>query len=216
MHGFVALPPKMDDTAFVTAQWPDRQPFIPKQTHGSEVLDIRQEMERATLFGGGRPCADGLVFSGNTPGVFAVQSADCVPLMLRANQTFALAHAGWRGLANGILQKVVRMVVAAEPKAQLLTVLIGPSAEMCCYEVGDEVIEQLPKSAVYRAGIGGRCMLSTGRTAAVLISETVSESAAVKVRIWRAGFCTICDTRFHSFRRDGKLAGRNIAYIAGN
>jgi len=94
---------------------------------------------------------DGLIT--NTPGVLiAVKTADCIPVIAidpvrRAVGTF---HAGWRGTAQRIVEKGIgemRRQFGSDPKDIL--VAIGPGIGVCCYQVGDEVIEQFRSQFAY-------------------------------------------------------------------
>ena len=82
----------------------------------------------------------------NTPGLFlAVQTADCVPILLVDPQKRAVAavHAGWRGTLRRILAKTVgRLQMEFGSKPSDLLAAIGPSIGPCCYEVGTEVATQ--------------------------------------------------------------------------
>lgn len=121
-----------------------------------------------------------------------VQVADCLPIAIAGEGAVAMLHAGWRGLAAGIVEEGVRALRAAGA-AEPLAAVIGPGARGCCYEVGDEV----------RGAFG-----ATTRTID-LATIAARRLAAVGVeQIEDVGCCTICDTRFHSFRRDGEAAGR--------
>jgi len=64
--------------------------------------------------------------------------ADCLPVALASEDAVAIVHAGWRGLAGGILEAGVEAVRAAGA-AEEVTAVIGPGAGPCCYEVGEEV-----------------------------------------------------------------------------
>ncbi len=66
-----------------------------------------------------------------------VKSADCVPLAFLGEKTVAVAHAGWRGLKEGIVEKTVEKLSKLEPLDNFLA-FVGPSAKACCYEVGEE------------------------------------------------------------------------------
>lgn len=91
-------------------------------------------------------CSTGDAIVTATPGVaLAVETADCVPLLLAdpENCVVAAVHAGWRGTLRRIAEKtvgVMRREFGADP-AKLLAAL-GPAIHVCCYEVGQEVIEE--------------------------------------------------------------------------
>jgi hypothetical protein len=129
-----------------------------------------------------------------------VQVADCLPVAVGGAGAVAMLHAGWRGLAAGVLEEGVaalRALGAAEP----LAAVIGPGARGCCYEVGDEVRDALGVT-------GARADLATvaARRLAALGVERIED----------VGRCTICDPRFFSYRREGEAAGRQagVAWLA--
>ena len=136
--------------------------------------------------------------------VFGVMSADCVPIIVRAEHGWGLIHAGWRGLANGIIESVVGAL--GEP----LEAVIGPSAGPKAYEVGLEVVEAIGASAVFdkRPGHSHKALLDTAATA---IRQLHNANSSISAH--NASICTISDPRFHSFRRDGASAGRGITFV---
>lgn len=121
-----------------------------------------------------------------------VQVADCLPVAVAGEGGVAMLHAGWRGLAAGVLEEGVaalRRLGTHEP----LAAVIGPGARGCCYEVGDEVRRAF---AVDTAKVD-LATLAARRLAAVGVE-----------RIDDVGCCTICHEQFFSYRREGEAAGR--------
>jgi YfiH family protein len=124
-------------------------------------------------------------------------AADCVPLALAApgRGRLAVLHAGWRGLAGGVIAAGVDAVRGAEDGAEIIAA-IGPSAGPCCYEVGPEV------SGLFDADLtrGRKLDLWSG-------AERLLRAAGVD-RIERVDLCTICRAElFFSHRRDGRPRG---------
>jgi hypothetical protein len=155
------------------------------------------------------PEADGII-SRDPADALCIRTADCVPVLLHADDSplFGAVHAGWRGLARGIVFKAVHLM--QEGGAEKIHVSIGPSIRPCCYQVGQEVVLALNTEPVPR----------DDGTASVDLAE-VAALQAVKAgvpgnRIHRVLPCTCCNPdRFFSFRRDRKAAGRNISVIGG-
>lgn len=116
----------------------------------------------------------------------AVRVADCLPVALVAPEAVAAVHAGWRGLAGGVLEEGVR-VLREELGATRIEAAVGPGIGPCCYEVGDDVREVF--------GTSGRTLDLPA------IAEARLAAAGVAV-VHHAGRCTHCDPRLHSFRRD--------------
>lgn len=128
-----------------------------------------------------------------------VRVADCLPVALIAPEAVGVVHAGWRGLAAGVLEAGVaalRDLGASEIRAA-----IGPGARVCCYETGDEVHAAFA-SFGDRARDGSHADLAAVARA-ILQREGVSE-------IHDAGICTICAPPglLWSHRREGAAAGR--------
>ena len=64
--------------------------------------------------------------------------ADCLPVILGSEGAVAAVHAGWRGLAGGVLEEGMRAVRELGGSGEIVAI-IGPGARGCCYEVGEEV-----------------------------------------------------------------------------
>jgi polyphenol oxidase len=128
--------------------------------------------------------------------------ADCLPVLLAADGAVAAIHAGWRGMAAGILAEGVaalRDVGGTGP----VTALIGPGARGCCYEVGEEVHAAF---AGYDARRGER-NLDLPAIAAAKLAEAGAE-------VHDAGLCTMCwFGLFFSHRRDGGVTGRQAGVV---
>jgi len=151
------------------------------QVHGSCVVRVAA--------GGAHGEADGLVTA--TPGVaLAVATADCLPVVLEGAGSVALVHAGWRGLAAGVLAAAVEEMrqLGDEP----LRAAIGPGIGPCRYEVGPELGERFPE-AVSRTSVGTRSV--------DLVAAARRRLAGIP--LWVSDRCTYEDRRLHSHRRDG-------------
>lgn len=124
----------------------------------------------------------------------AVFGADCLPIALAGRRAIGAVHAGWRGLAEGVIEAAVSRLRALGEEGDLHA-MIGPGAGGCCYEVGAEVQRALgleaPRGPVDLAAIARERALAVGVT---------------RVRVLDC--CTICDRRFFSYRREGARAGR--------
>jgi purine-nucleoside/S-methyl-5'-thioadenosine phosphorylase / adenosine deaminase len=156
------------------------------QVHGTRVVTA----------GDGRPEADGIVT--DVTGVAAlVITADCLPVALSVPGAVAMLHAGWRGLAGGVLEQGVAALRELGATGSV-TAAIGPGAGGCCYEVGDEVRDAF--ADVPEAIDGRNVDLKTVARARL--------HAAGAVEVHDAGICTICDERFFSHRRDRGITGR--------
>jgi YfiH family protein len=170
-----------------------------RQVHGAVVAHVRQlhEPPRPALVE-----ADGQATA--TPGVAAmVLTADCLPVALGSPRAVAMLHAGWRGLAAGVLEQGV-LAVRELDRAGNIVAVIGPGASACCYEVGADVHSALTGVQRDRAPIDLRA-IARWRLLAAGVSEVRNVDA-----------CTICDERFFSHRREGARAGRQagVAWLS--
>ena len=174
-----------------TLALPD-QPFWLRQVHGTTVADIDAS--------GGVREADAAVT--RRPGrVLAVLTADCLPVALCHTEGSALgiAHAGWRGLATGVLEATVRAMRA--PSDELMAWL-GPAIGPAAFEVGDEV-----RAAFLAADEGsGAAFIPTrdGHWLADLYTLARRRLASAGVhRVYGGDACTLSSPeRFFSYRRD--------------
>ncbi|HEV3095368.1 MAG TPA: polyphenol oxidase family protein [Solirubrobacteraceae bacterium] len=133
------------------------------------------------------------------PGVAAmVLAADCLPIVLGAQGAVAAVHAGWRGVAAGVLEQGVRALREVGGTGEIVAV-VGPCAGACCYEVGEEV----------HAVFGG-----AHRSGALIDLRAIAHDrlgAAGVADVLDVSACTVCDERFFSHRREGPRAGRQAA-----
>jgi polyphenol oxidase len=106
-----------------------------KQVHGSLALDLDDQTSRDS------PCiADAAITT--RPGVVcAIQTADCLPVLLAADDASAVgaAHAGWRGLAGGVLESCVHALRTRATPGVGVVAWLGPAISAAHFEVGDEV-----------------------------------------------------------------------------
>ncbi len=119
------------------------------------IVNMRQIhsgiIHRVTKAGEVPTAGDGLIT--NTPGVLlAVKTADCIPVMIvdPVKRAVGVFHAGWRGTLQRIVQKGVgemRRQFGSDPAKMMAA--IGPGIGPCCYEVGDEVIDEFATQFVY-------------------------------------------------------------------
>jgi len=142
--------------------------------------------------------------------LLAVKVADCCPILLYDSVTRAMAavHSGWRGTHASIVSAAVdalRATYGVDP-ANLLAV-VGPCAGVDRYEVQSDVATLFPDYIMVDAS--GRTFLDNQQA----VTDQLIASGIPATRIIRDPSCTIADTRYHSYRRDGQRAGRSLAYI---
>jgi hypothetical protein len=130
--------------------------------------------------------------------------ADCLPVALAGSGAGAMLHAGWRGLASGVLEEGVRLLRERTPDG-VIAAAIGPGVGVCCYEVGEEVHRAFaPYGAIVRRG------------------QNLNLRAVAQIRLERAGvevmhdvdLCTSCSPElFFSHRRDRGVTGRQAGVM---
>jgi polyphenol oxidase len=178
-----------------------------RQVHGKGVADL--DALDAAAAGDSAITADAACT--RRPGqVCAILTADCLPVLLAADSGdwVAAAHAGWRGLAAGVIEATV----AAAPAPRKLLAWLGPAIGPRHFEVGAEVREALlagdpGADSTFAPNARGRFMADLPQLARRRLA------AAGIDRIYGGGECTYADsTRFFSHRRDG-VTGRQAALI---
>lgn len=178
------------------------EPVWLSQVHGTAVADLDAS----------RPSGPAdAAFARQRGRVCAILTADCLPILLAAESgdLVAAAHAGWRGLAGGVIEAAVRALKVAP---ETLMAWLGPAIGPRHFEVGAEVREALlagdsGADAAFAANARGRYMadldaLARRRLAALGVS-----------RVYGGGQCTYADRdRYFSHRRDG-VTGRQATLI---
>lgn len=198
-----------DDPAAVArnrALLEERLPARPcwlKQVHGTRVVDAGsargEEADASVALRSGEVCV--------------VMVADCLPVLFcdARGSRVAAAHAGWRGLAGGVLESTIAALGC--PAADLMAWL-GPAIGPEAFEVGPEVRETFlahsPRAAsAFRAGEGDRCYADLFTLARLRLEALGLAPAAIH----GGGLSTVADPRrFYSFRRE-RETGRMAALI---
>jgi len=175
------------------------QVVFARQVHGTRLIEHPTESRGSFRTASvqkeprdGLPEADGHVVRdpGLAPLVF---TADCLPVAVAGPGGVAMLHAGWRGLAGGILAAGVEAVEAT-------SAAIGPGIGPCCYEVGEEVLGAF---ADLGEGVAEGRMLDLPEVALRQLARAGVEW------IESAGLCTSCEEElFFSHRRDAGRTGR--------
>lgn len=171
-----------------------------RQVHGTTVIAADDENPEA------EPEADA-AFTGSAGLVIAVLTADCLPVLFCSEDggEIAVAHAGWRGLAAGILETTVKRF---ETSPSRLLAWLGPAIGPASYEVGEEVrqafIDHDPTAAIAFAAT------RAGHWQCDLPGLARRRLAAVGLKnVSGGGFDTRSDSRFYSYRenpRSGRFA----------
>lgn len=175
------------------------------QVHGNRVVHVG-----STDFRAGAPHADAII--ANRKGdICAVKTADCLPVLLCSGDgtEIAAVHAGWRGLANGVIEATVS---AMQSKAADLIAWFGPAISQAAFEVGDEVrdvfMAENPDAAqAFVANERGRWQADL-----YSLARQRLRNAGVSA-VYGGGLCTFADVdRFYSYRRDSEC-GRLVSFV---
>ncbi len=171
--------------------WNDRPDFSfleIKQVHSTEVVDPSQI-----------PCeADGLIIQNQIDSKpIAIKTADCLPILIEGQNGISFLHAGWRGLAEGIIKN---------PKLKEIkpfAAFIGPCIQSCCFEVTEEFknYSLTPKYFFYKEK---KLYFDLVREATFQLQEHLHID-----HIEDSKKCTCCLTEFNSYRRN-KTPRRNF------
>jgi hypothetical protein len=166
---------KLADRLGIPAQW-----AYVHQVHGAhtEVADRPGDLGDA----------DAIVVT--TPGLpVTVATADCIPIIIEGENGAAVVHAGWRGIVAGILDSALSALEdnGVTPRRAA----IGPGIGPCCYEVGDEVADQVPAHVAE----------TTWGTRSLDLPAAVASGLGDLVT-FRSTACTYTAAGLHSYRRD--------------
>lgn len=154
-------------------------------------------------------CGEGDALFTREPGLaLSVATADCVPVLLAGPEGMAAVHAGWRGIAGGVVPATIE---AAVERPEEWTAWIGPAIGPCCYEVGSDVAFRIVEASRPGVAVPGR-----GERPHLDLQAAVRHQleAAGIGEVIAVSHCTRCEEeRLWSYRREGRAAGRNLAFI---
>jgi len=168
------------------------------QVHGDRIALIEQVTDEV-------PTADALVTG--IPGItLAVMVADCIPLLLKSKESVAAVHVGRRGLVNEITRKTLS--VMRDMGASQITAIIGPSICGKCYEVSEEIYNEVTAThpfAQSRTPVGTFSLDLPAALRSVLSDEGIP--------VMNKFECTVESAELFSYRRDG-VTGRQAGVIS--
>jgi YfiH family protein len=183
----------------------------PRQVHGTAVA--------IGWRGRPQPAEADAIVSGDPDYPVGIVTADCVPVLAcTSGGRFVVAiHAGWRGLAAGVVERGVRALTERSGTDLPVTAVVGPCIGPCCYEVDEPVLSALrPRfstelDAALEPSKPGHWMLDLGRLVELDLARAGVPASS---RACIPDACTFCNPqRFHSYRRDGARAGRLLHHI---
>jgi hypothetical protein len=168
------------------------------QVHGDRIALIEEVTDEL-------PTADALVTG--IPGItLAVMVADCIPLLLKSNESVAAVHVGRRGLVNEITRKTLSLM--RDMGASQITAVIGPAICGSCYEVSEDIFNEvvaLHSMAQSRTPSGTYALNLPAALRSVLNDEGVEVVDQFE--------CTVESEDYFSYRRDG-ITGRQAGVIS--
>jgi polyphenol oxidase len=177
-----------------------------RQKHSNCVVDVRGLSDRE---------AEGDALVTDQIGIsIGIRTADCVPILLLdcRNRVVAAIHAGWRGtVAEIVCCAIDKLVCDFKTDPKDLYAAIGPCIRECCYEVGQEVAQQLlPYFPEWAKVTSSRNVdLSDANC------RQMTKAGVRPDRIFDSGLCTGCDPEnFFSYRREPQNSARAISAIS--
>ena len=184
------------------------EPVFMKQVHGTRVLRLRREH-----LGGPLQEADACITTERGLAC-TVQVADCMPVLMAAPGAVGAAHAGWRGLAGGVVEATLQQLCeAAACKPDQVEAWLGPCIGPASFEVGADVLQGFgadpasPDPQRFKPLCAGKWLANLPQLARHRLA------AAGVNRVEGGRWCTVEDrSRFFSFRRDG-VTGRMAAAV---
>lgn len=143
----------------------------------------------------------------DVPGLLLViRTADCVPVVIAGDGAVAAVHAGWRGLAEGVIAETIDAMTAYGR----LHAAVGPAICLQCYEVGEEVVAGLSHRTpehVFVDRSGPRPHVDPAAAAVAQLRSLGVET------VERVDVCSRCDPRLWSHRQDATNAGRQASVV---
>lgn len=180
-----------------------------KQVHGTMVVaaaDLPQE-------------ADG-VHTTKAGEIVAVKTADCLPVLFAHPKWVSAVHAGWRGLAKGILKEALKVAREHDAALSQMRVIVGPAISAAAFEIGPEVVAAIQDgpqpfndtelALCLLKGVSDRWHFDLQQAAVLMLMHSGVDPRHVAV----VRTCTRSSQgRWHSFRRDKEKAGSNWSWI---
>jgi len=174
--------------------------FLPEQ--GIQLNQIHSSTVLSNPLSG--ESADGMIFKKgeNFP---VLKVADCLPVFAIWEDYIGAAHAGWRGISEGIIENLLTMV-----NQQLQQLILGPCICKNCYEVGQEVIEVLNVQSEILCSTGSRKRSIDLRDIALKRAQKI---AGKDFKLININDCTFESNRLYSYRQN-KTIRRNYIWLA--
>jgi YfiH family protein len=167
------------------------------QVHGDAVATVGAEIIP-------EPTADALVTQSVDIGL-AVMVADCIPLLMASSKTVAAVHVGRKGLMNKVAVATVQEMRSRDTSQ--ITAVVGPSICGKCYEVSQDIYDDVAKSFPL-----AESKTRDGALALDLSRALIDQLESIGVKVINEGRCTVEDINLYSYRRDG-VTGRQVGVV---
>jgi len=147
---------------------------------------------------------DGIVVDRISNLVPVIATADCIPLFIydTVNGLYGIIHCGWRGVVSKIHLKALKIFFDKNSKIENIRIYLGPSIQGCCYEIGEEIVDNFHKDSI--SNLNGKLYLN-------LFKEISSDFFILGFKennIKYSDICTYENNECYSYRRNNKNKGR--------
>lgn len=179
------------------------------QTHSDRVCKVKNQ--NTSVFSGDAMITKEKISLG-------IKTADCLPIFLfdPKIKTVAAVHAGWRGLALGIIGNTVSEFIKMGGVCKNIHVAIGPSIKSCCYDVSESRVKEFKKDMSYIDKCveyrDSKYFLSLSKIAQVQLENLGVKANNIDI----LPICTGCNGKFYSFRKEKEDCGRMLSVIGLN
>ncbi len=181
--------------------------YLPIQQHTDNVIILTDDFT---------PQVGDAVITQRKDVLIGVKTADCVPILLFDKKYLIISsvHAGWRGAAKGILKKVIHILIEEfSSGTENILIAMGPSVGSCCYNVGEDIINELKKIT----GEGDYIKRQENKWYIDLskVNQIQALSLGLDIKnIWLSKKCTSCKShKYHSYRKDKESTKRQGGFI---
>ncbi len=179
-----------------------------KQVHGNQIVQTsKAEIELQT--------ADAH-WTSTSQLALITKTADCIPILgfNQVSKAIVSIHAGWRGVANQITSLSIQQLSQSHPVAGW-KLFVGPHIQQQSFEIQQDTVDQL-KECTSLTSSEWLIPTTTGFKAnlSLILLQQLQDCGINKNQIHTLYFDTKSDLRFHSFRRDKELSGRQLSFIA--
>ncbi|PJB20245.1 peptidoglycan editing factor PgeF [Candidatus Falkowbacteria bacterium CG_4_9_14_3_um_filter_36_9] len=142
----------------------------------------------------------------------SISVADCIPVFFYESQAkiIGLAHAGWRGIAGGVIENTMKKITELGGMAENLKIALGPGINKCHFEVGEEVVDKFKNYKEYIFKKDKKYFIDLRG----IIKKKLNKLGVKSENIEDCNICTFCSKNLFSFRRDKpKMVEAMVAVI---